>query len=427
MKQLVALFALALVLPASASAYCHTRDRACLIEAAQTYVDTLASGDVDSLRIAPTVWRVELGHQNIHNADEMRANMATQCANTVETFHERWYVDEQQSEAIAFYDLLADSTRGADCGPPTLPRELQVSTWIAERFRVLDGVMYEVEPTFSIDGPGTVCTIPARSDTDYGPVGCGDNSRECVIETGNKYLDAVLSHDASGVPLAPDAWYLQNCRQLGFNDLTIQALIQAPSTTVDLSHRRWFVDGENAIAFYFVWTHPSMDPSTPKADQQTNFYATRLRMDDGRIKEIETIYFPAQAALGNGYDFPDDDGDGLSHVDDNCPYAANADQLDRGGLNTATPDGIGDACQCGDVSGNGIVNGQDANTIARHGLGIAPNPLFSVPGNCDVSGSGRCNGQDANAIRRAALGMDTGLLYGPHCPNADVSVPCPDC
>jgi hypothetical protein len=44
----------------------------------------------------------------------MRANMATQCANTVETFHERWYVDEQQGEAIAFYDLLADSTRGAD-------------------------------------------------------------------------------------------------------------------------------------------------------------------------------------------------------------------------------------------------------------------------------------------------------------------------
>jgi hypothetical protein len=225
MKQLVALFATLAVLPASASAYCHTRDRACLIEAAQTYVDTLASGDVDSLRIAPTVWRVELGHQNIHNADEMRANMASQCANVVETFHTRWYVDEQQSEAIAFYDLLADSTRGANCGPPTLPHELQVPTWIAERFRVLDGVMYEVEPTFSIDAPGTVCTIPPRSDVDYGPAGCGNNSRECVIATGNQYLDAVLSHDPSGLPLAPDAWYLQNCRQVGVNDLSIQALI----------------------------------------------------------------------------------------------------------------------------------------------------------------------------------------------------------
>ena len=45
--------------------WCRTRDRACLIEAAQTYIHTLASGDVDSLRLAPNVWRVELGSQNI--------------------------------------------------------------------------------------------------------------------------------------------------------------------------------------------------------------------------------------------------------------------------------------------------------------------------------------------------------------------------
>jgi hypothetical protein len=417
----------ALALPAPASAYCQTRDRACMIEAAQTYIHTLASGDVDSLRIAPNVWRVELGNQNIDGEAEMRANMAGQCANVVEVFHERWYVDELQSEAIVFYDLHADSTRGAACGPPTLPPDLQARSWIAERFRVLDGLIHEVEPTLFIDAPGTTCTIPARSDQDFGPAGCANNSRACVIETGNKYLDAVLSHDTSALPLAPDAWYLENCHQLGVNDLTIQALIQAPSTIVDLSHRRWFVDGENAIAFYFVWTHPSGDPSTPKQDQQANFYAARLRMDDGRIKEIEVIYFPAQAAFGSGYDFPDDDGDGFSHVDDNCPYAANPDQTDRGGLNTAVPDGIGDACQCGDVTGNGIVNGQDANAMSRHGLGIDPNPAFAVSGNCDVTGNDHCNGQDANATRRAALGLETGLLFGPHCPNADLTNSCPDC
>ena len=89
---------------------------------------------------------------------------------------------------------------------------------------------------------------------------------------------------------------------------------------------------------------------------------------------------------------------------DNCPFVANPGQEDSGGLATSTPDGIGDACQCGDVTGNGIVNGQDANVIQRHGIGAEPNPLFVVPGNCDVTGNDQCNGQDANAVKRAALG-----------------------
>jgi hypothetical protein len=70
------------------------------------------------------------------------------------------------------------------------------------------------------------------------------------------------------------------------------------------------------------------------------------------------------------------------------------------------------------VTGNGMVNGQDANAIARHALGLAPNPMFAVPGNCDVRGNGLCNGQDANAVKRAALGFDPNPLFGQNCPNA---------
>jgi hypothetical protein len=110
------------------------------------------------------------------------------------------------------------------------------------------------------------------------------------------------------------------------------------------------------------------------------------------------------------------DGDSLTGEADNCPQIANADQQDNGGINTTTPDGIGDACQCGDVTGNGIVNGQDANAIKRHGLS-QPNPSFAVAGNCDVTGNGLCNGQDANAVKRAALG-DPSPSFGQRCHNA---------
>ncbi len=125
----------------------------------------------------------------------------------------------------------------------------------------------------------------------------------------------------------------------------------------------------------------------------------------------------------------DCDADGVPDAVDNCPLVANPGQEDRGGVNTTTPDGIGDACQCGDVTGNGVVNGQDGNAIRRHGLGVESNPLFRVPGNCDVSGNGQCNGQDGNAVRAVALGIPN-PLFGQHCQNADPFAPdcenCPD-
>jgi hypothetical protein len=109
------------------------------------------------------------------------------------------------------------------------------------------------------------------------------------------------------------------------------------------------------------------------------------------------------------------DGDGVPDAGDNCPYAPNPGQQDGGGINTATQNGVGDACECGDVSGNGKINGQDANAIRRQGLGSTPNPLFVAACNCDVSGNGACNGQDATAVSRAALGLSPNPLFANGC------------
>jgi hypothetical protein len=123
----------------------------------------------------------------------------------------------------------------------------------------------------------------------------------------------------------------------------------------------------------------------------------------------------------------DCDADGVADAEDNCPHVANADQLDSGGVNTTEPDGIGDACQCGDVSNNGIVNGQDANAIRRRALGSGSIPTFASPFKCDVSGNGSCNGQDANAVKAAALGQPS-PLFGQNCQAADPYAPvCTNC
>ena len=61
------------------------------------------------------------------------------------------------------------------------------------------------------------------------------------------------------------------------------------------------------------------------------------------------------------------------------------------------------------------MNGQDANAIKRHGLGLDPNPQYIAACNCDVSGNGSCDGQDASAVSRAALGLSPNPLFANGC------------
>jgi hypothetical protein len=142
----------------------------------------------------------------------------------------------------------------------------------------------------------------------------------------------------------------------------------------------------------------------------------------GFILPADRVQCPAEYLAPLGSDIAisaldDCDADGVAEAVDNCLFTQNPNQADAGGVASSVADGIGDACQCGDVTGNGIVNGQDAIAIKRHALGITPNPAFAVPGNCDVTGNGVCNGQDANAVKRVALGAST-PQFGQSCHNA---------
>jgi len=112
-----------------------------------------------------------------------------------------------------------------------------------------------------------------------------------------------------------------------------------------------------------------------------------------------------------GWDDPPDtdtDGDGVIDDLDNCLFAANPDQLDRGGLGTGSPaDGRGDACQCGDVNGDGRVTLTDAVVITRSLL-TPPTATLAHPELCDVGGSPspatqNCSLTDAVILRRALL------------------------
>jgi hypothetical protein len=107
------------------------------------------------------------------------------------------------------------------------------------------------------------------------------------------------------------------------------------------------------------------------------------------------------------------DNDRVADSMDNCPKASNGPswpeipgvgyQIDTDG------NGIGDACQCGDIDGDGFTNITDALKLAR-GLVRSGDPNFDK---CDVNGDGFCNITDALLIAR---GQVSSRREDQHCP-----------
>jgi len=89
------------------------------------------------------------------------------------------------------------------------------------------------------------------------------------------------------------------------------------------------------------------------------------------------------------YDIPDDDGDGIANIEDNCRDDYNPDQVDEDG------DGVGDVCDywCGDANRDREINIGDAVTIIDYVFrgGAAPEPVEAGDPNADWV----CNVSDA--------------------------------
>jgi hypothetical protein len=75
---------------------------------------------------------------------------------------------------------------------------------------------------------------------------------------------------------------------------------------------------------------------------------------------VDIASLGAEDALltGTGSSGEDYDADNVANDVDNCRYAWNPDKADSGGYGTVVPNDRGDACECGDGDGDGVVGTQ---------------------------------------------------------------------
>jgi hypothetical protein len=134
------------------------------------------------------------------------------------------------------------------------------------------------------------------------------------------------------------------------------------------------------------------------------------------ISESGGGFFPTDDAftIGTTVRSEDIDGDLITNDSENCLYAFNPDQLDRGRLNSDLADGRGDACQCGNLDEDpahpGMVSADDVRPGLKLLAGALPDDAMRTNAEqlCSVSGlteggepATSCNIADLVVLQRA--------------------------
>ncbi|MCB0338503.1 MAG: thrombospondin type 3 repeat-containing protein, partial [Bdellovibrionales bacterium] len=134
-------------------------------------------------------------------------------------------------------------------------------------------------------------------------------------------------------------------------------------------------------------------------------YSLSLTVTSGNpAVEVQSSYTFAVDAIDPNLD---SDGDGVADINDNCPYKSNPLQRDSGGILSSTPDGIGDVCQCGDVTGNGIIDKLDLRAMQK-ALDITKPDTLNAPELCNLSDEGTCGKEDATILRKILSSIVSG-------------------
>jgi hypothetical protein len=141
---------------------------------------------------------------------------------------------------------------------------------------------------------------------------CHNNTEQCMIAAATTYLDALVSHDATHIRLAPDVVRTEQGHNTGTGAAAIIKSVSLPTfdeAIIDKRDVRWFVDkpDHEAIAFYILDVGAEPNPLLPfvrpTVATGTVHLSERFKVDNGLIHQIEAI-FSISTTPGEGSGWP---------------------------------------------------------------------------------------------------------------------------
>jgi hypothetical protein len=259
-----------------------------IIAAATSYLDALVSHDAASARLAEDVRRTGNGRDELVGADVVRSVIEREPVGAIGPLD--WVVEGDT--ATVLYDLDADMTRASQSDTFS-PRDEWIPAYVAERFTVAEGLITRIDVLYAAAAKGAA--RPPRPERYPRLRGASAPARDQVVEVASAYLGALVSHDAAAVPLAADAWRVENGHNSGDSGPAIAHALGADVMQVVTGVREldWTVEDDTAIVFYTLDVDlarlPRADAATAPAQTSAKRLGERFRVHHGLLAEIEVV------------------------------------------------------------------------------------------------------------------------------------------
>jgi len=279
--------------PAGAAAPCTDNGRACQVTTAMTYVESLWKADPHHARLAPHARRTHNGGKRPEDSAEViRAGIAKEQLKDYRNV--RLTVDEQKGDVFVFW-----ITRGPQ--PQT--------AHIAERIRVKDGLITEIEAFFWLDDrpadqvkalwPDAARAAEiAPPQADIGP--CIGARRDCLIAVANTYLDSLLKADGAAVKCTPTIRRTLNGTKLYEGEAALRKGVSSERLAYRRNYRLYVDEAKGEVmALWLTSANPPAEPSTAHVIE-------RLKIEKGLISEIEVFYPLEQGTREGTSGWPDE-------------------------------------------------------------------------------------------------------------------------
>lgn len=123
---------------------CADNSRACLIAAAKSYLDAVTTHDGAKVLVHPDVRRTQNGRTTAEGDAAIRASMLKE-PDMLPHQNTRWFVDRAQNTVIAYTLFIVQPTNADPRRPAYSSNGKGATTHLAERFRIQNGVIAEIE------------------------------------------------------------------------------------------------------------------------------------------------------------------------------------------------------------------------------------------------------------------------------------------